>query len=38
MVAAGAGGRIEWSVLFILANDVIGMWQAMQRFPVLSSW
>jgi hypothetical protein len=35
IVAAGEGGRIEWSVLFMRAKDVIGIWQAMHLFPVL---
>src|SRR5512143_4076490 len=32
-VAAGEGGRIEWSVRTIRANSVFGMWQSVQRVP-----
>jgi len=32
-VAAGAGGRIEWSLRRMRANSVIGMWQSVQRVP-----
>ena len=27
MVAAGVGGSMEWSVQFMQANAVMGMWQ-----------
>ena len=33
IVAAGIGGRIEWSVRIIAANWLIGMWQAMHESP-----
>ena len=35
IVAAGVGGRIEWSLRRIRANSVIGMWQETQRFASL---
>ena len=35
MVAAGVGGRIEWSLRPIAAKRVIGMWYAMHSFPLL---
>jgi hypothetical protein len=37
MVAAGVGGSIEWSLLRIRANSVVGMWQEMHLFPGLSA-
>ena len=37
MVAAGVGGSIEWSLLRMRANSVVGMWQAMHLFPGLSA-
>ena len=33
MVAAGAGGAIEWSLRFMRANAVFGMWQEMHLLP-----
>ena len=32
IVDAGAGGSMEWSLRFILAKRVFGIWQSMQ-FP-----
>ena len=34
-VAAGMGGRIEWSVRCMAAKRVVGMWQATHWLPVL---
>ena len=36
-MAAGVGGSIEWSLLRMRANSVMGMWQAMHLFPGLSA-
>ena len=39
MVAAGVGGSMEWSLRFILANEVMGMWQEMHLLPSLvAAW
>jgi hypothetical protein len=35
MVAAGVGGSIEWSVLFMRAKELIGMWQEIHLFAGL---
>ena len=34
-VAAGVGGRMEWSLRCIRANSVIGMWQEMHSLPAV---
>jgi hypothetical protein len=36
MVAEGVGGNMEWSVRFIRAKEVMGMWQEMHLFAGLS--
>ena len=33
----GAGGSIEWSLRFIRAKEVMGMWQEIHLFPALPS-
>ena len=35
IVAAGVGGSMEWSVRPMAAKRVMGMWHAMQSFPLL---
>jgi len=37
MVADGVGGSMEWSLLFMRAKAVMGMWQEMHLLASLSA-